>query len=169
MARDHARIKVRIWNDPDFRALDVAGQHAYLMLTSQPSLTYCGVMDYIPGRLAVLSRSNTDAKVAAAIKTLERARFAVVDRKTHEVLVRSYVRHDGVMERVNMGKAVARALEKVVSNTLRDAILTELGRLYAEEPKLHGWVGFREIDPDAFSMASAMASTIPFPIASGGE
>lgn len=169
MARDHARIQVGIWNDHDFRALDVPGQHAYLMLSSQARLSYCGVMDYIPGRLAVLSHNNTESKIRAAIRTLERRRFAIVDKKTHEVLVRSYVRHDGVMNRVNMGKAVATAFSQVASATLRDAILTELGRLYAESPGLHGFIGFREMDPEGFAMATAMGSTMPLPIASGGE
>jgi hypothetical protein len=169
MARDHARIQVGIWNDADFRALDVPGQHAYLMLSSQPRLSYCGVMDYIPGRLSVLSHGNTEAKIRAAIKTLERRRFAIVDRKTHEVLVRSYVRHDGVMDRVNMGKAVATAFANVTSAVLRDAILRELGRLYAEDSSLHGFIGFRELDPVAFEMATAMGSTMPLPMASGEE
>lgn len=169
MARDHARIQVGIWNDDDFRALDVAGQHAYFLLASQARLSYCGVIDYIPGRFAVLSDGNTESRIRAAVKTLEKRRFVVVDRKTHEALVRSYVRHDGVMDRANMGKAVARAFANVVSTSLRDAVLTELGRLYAASPTLHGWVGFREIDPVAFEMTTAMASTIPLPLESGGE
>lgn len=169
MPRDHARIQVGIWNDDDFRALPIAGQHAYFTLASQARLSYCGVVDFLPSRLSVLSADNTEAKVRSAVKILERTKFAVVDRKTHELLVRSYVRHDGVMERANMGKAVARALERVISTSLRDAVVVELGRLYAEAPNLHGWEGFRQIAPDAFDMATAMASTIPSPIESEGS
>lgn len=169
MPRDHARMKVSIWDQEDFRSLDDVAQNMYHKLCEQRRLSYCGVLDYIPGRLAVLTRGSNEAKVKTAIKQLERARFVVVDNATHEILVRTYVRHDGVFDRANMGKAVARALEQVVSAKIRDAVLTELGRLYAEQPKLHGWVGFRELSPDAFDMASAMASTIPLPLASGGE
>jgi hypothetical protein len=173
MARDHARILTAIWRDSDFLNLDPAAQHAYLTIVSQQRLTYCGVLDYLPSRLATLSRGNTEHKMRAAVKTLEKARFVVVDQQTHELLARSYVRHDGVMDRTNMGKAVARAFQSVVSRKIRDAILTELGRLYAEDQKAGkkrlGWGGFADIDPDAFDMASAMASTIPLPIASGGD
>lgn len=172
MARDHARILTAIWRDDDFLALDPAAQHAYLTIVSQQRLSYCGVMDYIPSRLATLARTNTEAKMRAAVRSLEKARFVVVDTQTHELLARSYVRHDGVMDRTNMGKAVARAFQAVVSRKIRDAILTELGRLYAEDLKAGkkrlGWVGFADLEPDGFDMASAMASTIPLPIASAG-
>lgn len=167
MARDHARVQVGIWNDDDFRTLDAAAQHAYLMLASQSRLSYCGVMDYLPSRFSVLTKGSTEAKVEQAVKALERARFVVVDRKSQELLVRSYVRHDGVLDRVNMGKAVARALEHVVSKSIRSAILAELARLYGEKPTLPGWVGFRDLAPDAYAMTCEMASTMPLPIASG--
>lgn len=173
MARDHARILTAIWRDPDFLHLDPAAQHTYLTIVSQQKLSYCGVMDYFPSRLATLARGNTEAKVRAAVRTLEKTRFVVIDAQTHEILARTYVRHDGVMNRSNMGKAVARALQAVTSPKIRDAVLTELGRLYADDIKTGkkrlGWVGFAELDPKAFEMASAMASTIPLPIASGGD
>lgn len=162
MARDHARVKVSIWNDPDFRALSSADQHGYLALFSQAALSYCGVIDYIPGRLAQLASDLTPTKVKAAVRGLERAKFIVVDRETAELLVRSYVRHDGVLERVNMGKAVGAAVERVTSNTIRDAIAVEMGRLMAEQPGLAGWIGLKEASPMAFAMASDMASTMPF-------
>ena len=160
MGRDHARIQLAIWRDDDWTALDVNAQHAYWLLLTQPRLSYCGVLDYFPGRLATLADGLTQAKVKAAIRQLERARYIVVDRDTQELLIRTYVRHDGVLDRVNMGKAVGRAIEKVTSKAIRVAIGTELGRLLHENNSLQGWIGLRAESPMAFEMASAMASTM---------
>lgn len=160
MARDHARVKVSIWGDPDFRALTAADQWGYLAAFSQAGLSYCGVLDYIPGRIAQLADDLTATKVKAIIRGLERAKFIVVDRETAELLVRSYVRHDGVLERVNMGKAVGSAFERVTSAAIRDAIAVEMGRLMAEEPSLAGWIGLKETSPMAYAMASSMASSV---------
>ena len=167
MARDHARVKVSIWNDPDFRALPMSDQWGYLAAFSQAPLSYCGVLDYVPGRLAKLASDLTQSKVKTIVRGLEKSRFFVVDRETQELLVRSYVRHDGVLERVNMGKAVGSAIERVTSATLRDAVCTELGRLMVADPRLAGWVGLKETSPMAFAMASDMASTMPFNLEEG--
>lgn len=157
MARDHARIYTSIWADPEWRRLDQSAQHTYLMLASQPRLSYCGVLDYLPSRLAAQVSGLTDAKVRTAVRSLERARYVVVDRDTHELAVRSYVRHDGVLARRNMGNAVARALGLVVSQNVREAVLNELGRLYLKDSTLSGWDGFKDFDPIAFDMACAIA------------
>lgn len=166
MARDHARIQTAIWNDLEWRGLNLEAQWAYKAIASQEALSYAGVIDYRPGRIAALAKGCTARKVEAAVKTLEADRFVVVDRLTEELLVRTYVRHDGVMDRANMGKAVARAFTKVVSLDLRDAVLAELARHYADHPNLAGFVGFRELNPDGMAQIAAMASAIPSAMAS---
>lgn len=166
MARDHGRIKTSIWRDPDWRDLPVDAQWLYKTIISQEALSRCGVLDWRPGRIAALASGNTARKVEASAKTLERARFVVIDRQTEELLVRTHVRHDGVLDRVNMGKAVGRALAKVVSQMIRDAALTELARVYEQSPRLAGWQGIEELFPDDMAAIRAMASTIPFPMAS---
>lgn len=169
MARDHARMKTSRGNDADWRALSMDAQWLYDTLMTEPRLSYCGVLDYFPGRLAERATDATEAKVRAAVKRLEKARFVVVDHGTSELLVRSFVRHDGVLDRPNMGKAMARALMLVTSRKVRDSILMELARLIEEQPKLSGWTGFAEIAPDEYAMAQAMSSTIPLPVAAGGR
>jgi hypothetical protein len=166
MARDHARILTAIWRDEDFRALPVDAQHTYLTAVSHDELSYCGRLDYRPGRLAVLAKGNTAKKVEAAVARLVRARYVVLDRDTEELLIRTYVKHDGVLDRVNMGKAVARATTKLVSLQLRAALFEELARIYETKPNLAGWTGFAELNPDDFARVCAMSSTIPFPIES---
>lgn len=158
MARDrHARIYSAIWADADWRKLDQPAQHTYWMLTSHPDLSYCGVLDFIPGRLTDCASGLTDSKINSAVRALERARYVVVDRRTRELLVRSYIRHDNILARRNMGHACGRALGDVHSSMLREAILHELARLWCEDTGREGWAGLKDYDPIAFDMACAMA------------
>jgi hypothetical protein len=160
MARDHARIHTAIWEDPDFLALKVAEQHAYFMLVSNLGLSRCGVITYIPARFEHLAADLTAARLRKAIDGLRSSRFAIIDPRTQEILVRSYVRHDGVLDRVNMGKATGTAFEAVVSADLRSAIGVELARHMKEKPDLLGWTGLAETSPAAHAMACGMACSM---------
>lgn len=160
MARDHARIQVAVWDDADWLKLDSSAQHLYWMLTSHKDLTYCGVLPYLPGRWTKLADGLTVPKIKASVRMLERAKYVVIDRDMSELLVRSYIRHDKVLARRNMGNACARALSKVHSQAVRDAIFHELARLLVEQPHADGWLGFKDYDAEAFEMACAMASEI---------
>lgn len=162
MARDHARVKTSIW-DPgsDFLDLRVAEQHLYLALMSNKGLSRCGVITYIPSRFEHLADDMTPSKFRAAVKGLVAARYLVLDERTQELLLRSYVRHDGVLDRVNMGKATGTAFESVVSPAIRDAIGNELARLMKEAPDLLGWTGLAATSPIAHAMACGMESRKP--------
>lgn len=161
MARDHARIKLSIWDDPDFLALKANEQHAYFVLMSNKGLSRCGVLDDIPSRFVRLAKDMTKPKWRTALAGLVRARFIIVDASTEEMLLRSYVRHDGVMDRANMGKATGTAFEAVVSDALRHAIGNELARLMREAPDLKGWDGLAITSPTAHAMACGMESRKP--------
>lgn len=158
MARTHSRLKVSIWDDPDFIALKRDEQHAYFMLMSNKGLSRCGVIDFIPSRFEGLAADLTDAKFRSAVTGLQRARFVVIDRRTQELLLRSHVRHDGVLDRVNMGKAVGTAYEAVVSRSIRAVICEELARYMKESDTLPGWIGLAATSPEAHAMACGMES-----------
>lgn len=160
MARDHARVKTSIWDDPDFIALRVNEQHLYLALMSNKGLSRAGVVDYIPSRFDKLAADLTAPKFIRAISGLSAARFVVLDERTQELLLRSYVRHDGVLDRVNMGKAVGTAFEAIVSVRIRRAIGDELARLMKDEPDLAGWTGLAATSPNAHAMACGMDSSM---------
>lgn len=160
MARDHARFQTAIHNDPDWRKLDANAQHTYWMLTLHPDLSYCGVIDYIPSRWTEFSTGLTETKIKASVRTLERARYVLVDRKQHELFVRSFIRHDKILARRNMGNACGRALGGVHSQHIRDAVMHELARLYVEDDTRDGWAGFNDYDGEAFAMTCAMASAM---------
>lgn len=158
MARDHSRIKLSIWDDDDFLALRASEQHAYFVLKSHKGLSRCGVVTYVPSHFKRLASDLTAAKFTAAVKGLRSARFVVVDDETQELLVRSYVRHDGVFDRENMGKAVGTAFNAVVSDSIKTAIGDELARFMQERPDLPGWKGLASTSPAAHAMACGMES-----------
>ena len=158
MARDHARIQTAIWDNPDWLKLDQGAQHTYWMLTSSKNVSYAGVVDYVPGRWTGLAKGLTETKLRASVRVLERGKFVVIDRKTHELLIRSFIRHDKILARRNMGHACGRALGLVHSEALRGAILHEMARLWVENKSLDGWLGFKDYDSMAFDMVCAIAS-----------
>jgi hypothetical protein len=158
MARDHARIYTRIWSDPDFRNLNRDAQRLYLLLVSQSKLTYCGSLDYIPARLVSLAEDEDDESLQSAMNTLEGARFVVTDYAMSELLVRSFVRHDGLLGSPNMTKAMLKDRSSMLSDRLRAVVDCELKRAFQDDPKLKGWVGFKQAEPDLFRDVSAKGS-----------
>jgi hypothetical protein len=158
MARDHARIFTAIWSDPDFRALPVPPQHTFFMLLSQPRLSYCGVMDYLPNRLSKMSAKATARTTANAVSSLEKARFVVTDEDTGELLIRSFVRHDGLLAMPNMTKAMTKDYLAVLSDPLREAIKSELSRAFTESPDLGGWKGLAQASPELHAEVTAKGS-----------
>lgn len=158
MARDHGRIHVAIWADPAFRALERDPQRMYLLLVSQARLTYCGALDYLPGRLATLAADEDEQTVDHAVKVLEGERFVLVDRTTQELLVRSFVRHDGLLGSPNMTKAMLKDRAALLSDDLRTAVDRELARAFRDDPKAKGWAGFKQADAELFKQVSAKGS-----------
>lgn len=161
MARDHARITVAIWADPEFRALDREAQRMYLLLLSQARLTYCGALDYMPGRLATLASDEHEGTIRASLGILETQSFIVCDYVTSELLVRTFVRHDGLLGSPNMTKAMLKDRAALLSDTLRAVVDGELRKAYRDDPKLKGWAGFKQADPELFKCVSAKGSANP--------
>lgn len=125
MARSHARILTAIWQDDDFVSLSAEAQRMFFVLISQPKLSTCGVLDYMPSRLARTSRDSSADDVERAVAELEHRRFVIVDRDTDELLIRTFIRNDGVCHRWQMVVAVWSAWENVLSRRLRMAIVRE--------------------------------------------
>lgn len=129
MARGHGRILTSIWEDTDFQNLDESEQRLYLFLISQPNLNHAGLLDLTLRRWSRKARGLTVSELEKRIHTLEQARFIVVDDDTEELLIRSFIRNDGVwrMPKV-MGAAVSGALE-ISSKRLQQALLAEMNRI----------------------------------------
>lgn len=178
MAREYARIKVGIWADSDFRLLSRDGQGLYFQITSSPTMNLAGVADWRPKRLAALTAGETDDTVQAAGRELIEKGYIVVDEDTEEVLVRSFVRHDGLIKTPNIAAAMVKDYAGVASRVLRGVIIHELLRLHVEEPEMKGWSTasklLREpsIDPSSIpspQMPSVNPSPMALPIPSGNE
>lgn len=161
MARDHARLLVSIWSDKDWTALTSRQQIVYLAMASSPDLSWCGVLPLAPGRMSDLSADMTEKRVHVDLKMLVATRFVLVDTHTAEVLVRTYIRHDGILGQPNVTKACVKALAKVHSPTISEAIKVELGRGLNAHPEAKGWAVIRSESPDLFKELQAKASRNP--------
>lgn len=133
MARGHGRILTSIWDDADFLALGEREQRLYLFLISQPNLNHAGLLDLTLRRWSRKARGLTSAELEKTLQALEAARFIVMDDDTEELLIRSFVRNDGVWKQPKvMGAMVSGALE-ISSWRLRRALLAEVDRIPMDE------------------------------------
>jgi hypothetical protein len=139
MARDYARVKGSIWADDDFRVLPIASQWLYFHLLTTSTLNYAGVADWRPARIAALTGNGSAADIEEAALHLEHGRFVVIDRDSEEALVRSFLRHDGLMAQPNVAAAMVKDFACVVSKALRGVFVHELQRLHEADPELRGW------------------------------
>lgn len=179
MPRSHARLLCSIWNDPDWIALEAGPQWLYQAILSQGALNHAGVIGLTERRWA---RGACNVKVADIQKwmgKLAAARFIVVDEETEEVLIRSFVRNDGVADQPNVLKAALADARQVSSPALRSALAAELRRLPVKRedtarmryPDPHAVAD--EIDPDTSpcppGKPSGKPSREPFDKASPAE
>lgn len=139
MAREYGQIKTTIWSNPDYLDLTVHEQWLYLHLVTHPALSWCGVTDWRPRHIVPKASGQRLDDIELAANVLTHKRFIVIDEDTEEVLVRSYLRNDGILRKGNMAKAAAKAYTSVASRTLAGVIVHELRRLHAEtkrDPKM---------------------------------
>jgi hypothetical protein len=133
MARGHGRILTSIWEDSDFLALDEQQQRLYLFLISQPNLNHAGLLPLTLRRWARKAAGLTATDLEKRLHALAHARFLVIDDDTEELLIRSFVRNDGVWKQPRvMGAMVSGALE-ISSPALRAALLAEMDRIPLDE------------------------------------
>lgn len=154
MARKYAQIQVSIWSDEDFKALDPLYQHMYFVLLSQPRMNLCGVIDFIPSRIAQASYDLTRAQVEERVAHLDKKRYVVVDEDTSELLIRTFIRNDGLLKMPNVATGMASDYGEVMSQKLRTAIEKELARVYKEDPELKGWESVDRTNPVLFANLS---------------
>lgn len=121
--RNHARVLTAIWSNREFTALQVGAQRAYLLLLSQPDLTPCGALPYVPGRWARLSPDTPTEYLVADLEALAAARFILVDHETSELIIRTFVVHDGGLGNPKMRGAIKSALCALHSDQLRAEVV----------------------------------------------
>lgn len=126
MARSHGRIDFTIWNNREFRALSERAQRTYMMLFGQKDVNNAGVLPLMESRWAKYSESTTVEDVRDGLRQLEDARFVFVDDDTEELLIRSFIRGDGVIKQPNVFKNALKCAELVDSPKLRKVLAGEL-------------------------------------------
>lgn len=129
MARGHGRILTSIWEDADFLALAQPEQRMYLFLISQPNLNHAGLLPLTLRRWARKAHGLTVAEVEKSLAMLETGRFTVMDEDTEELLIRTFVRNDGVWRMPNVMGAMVSDAQEISSKKLRRALLGEMDRL----------------------------------------
>ncbi|MDJ1370658.1 hypothetical protein [Gulosibacter molinativorax] len=139
MARDRANIFTDIWADQDWRELSVTAQHLYLLMLTHGTLNYAGVMDWHPGRLAAMSDGRAAADVERDGAELEAGGFVLIDTDTGEGLVRSFLKHDGVLKQPKIVVSMTNAFASVASKKIRQVIAFEVQKLQVQQPELRAW------------------------------
>lgn len=139
MARDRASIRLDMWADQDWRDLSEGAQHLYMLLMSHPTLSYAGVADWKPGRLAAMTSKKTKADVLKDAAELQERFFIVVDSDSEEVLVRSFIKHDGLMKQPKLVVSMTNAYAAIASKAIREVIAFEVQKLHSRHPELNAW------------------------------
>lgn len=139
MARVFAPVNLAIWQDAEWRALPFVAQGLYTTLWTHPGLSYCGVLDWRPGRIAAMSGHLTADAVRTIGECLQARHFIVVDEDTEECLIRSWARYDGLLKQPRMAISYANAYAEVASSDLRGVLSHEAGKHRQRKPDLIGW------------------------------
>jgi hypothetical protein len=125
MARSYANIFTAIWRDKEFRSLLDADQKMYFLLISQPDITAVGALPLTVGRWAACAADTTPESVRRSLDNLAGARFIGMDFETEELLVRTFVRHDGGYGNRKRVPVIRRAAGEVVSARLTRMLFEE--------------------------------------------
>ena len=123
----YVRLQRDIRLDPEYRALTPLAQWLYKELLID--VDFIGVADYAPRKLAKIATGLTVLEVETAAAELRAALFVVIDDETGELLVRTFVKHDGLYKQPNMCVAMVKAFRKVGSPMLQGVISHELNRI----------------------------------------
>jgi len=113
--------------DPDYKALTRDGQWLYGALLLD--VDFVGVAEWKPKKLAKHAVETTAMDVERAAAELRSKLFIVIDDETEEVLVRTFVKHDGLYKQPNMCVAMVKAFRGIGSPTIQGVISHELTRL----------------------------------------
>lgn len=159
MPRSHARWQLgALSNDEDLRARSPNGKLLYVFLTQDTYLNAAGVLIMCEQSWAE-DLGFSEQEMVKALEEMIQHRFLVADRRTHELLVRSFIRNDGIAREPNMLKQALAHARGVKSPDLRKVLAVELRRLPpAPEPKLLS-NGRVMVYPDPHACADEIAAS----------
>ncbi|MGP9528171.1 hypothetical protein [Glutamicibacter sp. AOP5-A2-18] len=146
MARDRANINTNIWTDDHWRTLTRDQQWLYELILTHPELSYAGVADWRPGRLAQFSAGTSRRDIERLGAELQSERFIFIDEDTEEVLIRSFSRHDGLLKQPKLTVSMVNAYGAIASNEIRQIFIYELRRLHREYPEMKAFENQKVLD-----------------------
>jgi hypothetical protein len=132
-------LRIDMWNDDDWRQLSMGAQHLYMLMLTHGSLSYAGVCDWRPARLAAVTKDRTAADVQRDAEELRAAAFIWWDDDTEEAVIRSFIRHDGLLKHPRLPVSMANDHASIASETIRAGVVFELRKLHDEDPELGAW------------------------------
>ncbi|WP_053619662.1 hypothetical protein [Nocardiopsis sp. NRRL B-16309] len=134
MARNFAQFQSRTWTDDHFKSnLTADSQWLYFALLSQPNLNGAGVLPLQDRRWKKLAKDMTADRIEGALDELCAHWYVLVDEETEEVLIRTFIRNDGLWKQPNVLKSALGHAKNTMSATLRAVIWHELQRLPLDE------------------------------------
>jgi hypothetical protein len=139
MAREHANVRLDMWGDRDWRALTSDAQRLYLLLLTHPETNRAGVSDWRPGRLSQMCSDKSADDVRVIARELIANYFIAVDEVTEEVLIRSFVKYDGVLKQPNMTVTMVNDWTGVASERLRGIVAFEVKKIRGRFPDWTIW------------------------------
>lgn len=128
MARSHVRLQLGLWRKPGHAEVSKDARFLYVTILGDEALNQAGVVVLRPSVWAE-DAAMTDAEVEVALHELEKRRFVIVDDRTRELLVRTFIRNDGVSGQPNVLRNALAVAVQVRSVQLRKALASELRRL----------------------------------------
>ena len=174
MARNFAQFQSRAWTDDHFKSnLTADSQWLYFALLSQPNINTAGVLPLQDRRWKKLAKAMTADRIEGALEELSTYWYVLIDEDTEEVLIRTFIRNDGLWKQPNVLKSALGHANNTMSNTLKVVIWHEVGRLplheleegrakrtreliEKERPTLHGTL------PEGFMEPPSIPSVAPF-------
>lgn len=119
MSRKFGKVLCTAWNDPQWLALSDAAMVLYVSMISQHDISPAGVLPLTERRWKGYLDGGLNA-VSEALDELTDTGFVLVDEDTAEVLVRTFIKHDGRLQNANLGASVHRAVGQIHSERLRN-------------------------------------------------
>ena len=125
--------------DDRYRELNHSEQWLYKLLLVHPTLTYAGVAEWRPGRLAATTSDLNADDVRRIGSGLQAKYFIYIDEDTEEVFIRSFVKHDGLLKQFRLPVSMANDYAGIASQAIREFFIFELQKYQQEEPTLKCW------------------------------
>jgi len=163
MARSFAQFKLgAMSSDPDLRALTPHAKLVYAFLVQDSYLNAAGVL-MLCEQVWAEDLGLSDPEFDKALRELISDRFVIVDWRTRELLIRTFIRNGGAPEQPNVLKQALSHAKLARSVVIRRALAVELRQLPAARPTKVGDNGRVMVYPDPHACAADLDPGCPDP------